>query len=85
MKKLADLCKLYAKKYDITSKEATATCESVIELLVQELIKNKKDINIKNFGKFKHKTVPQKNVIHPKTGEKMVIPEKHIVKFTVAQ
>lgn len=76
-----ELSKVYAKTFGVSQRYAAEICGSVFELLGKLLYEEKEDITIYGFGSFKQKTMAEKRARHPGTGEMIVIPERHIVKF----
>lgn len=78
---LTDLSRIYAKTYGASLKDSATICESVFNLVRTLIFDEGEDIQIHRFGTFKHKAMQEKKVVHPGTGEEMIIPAKTVVKF----
>ena len=75
------LYKEYAKEYDVPKKYSKAVIESVFRVIAKIFYIDKKDVAIRGFGTFKHKTRREKAVRHPATGKIIVMPSKDYMKF----
>jgi nucleoid DNA-binding protein len=79
--KKTELIKAVSIDTGIGQKDVTRIFESIF-VQISEDLKNENELIIKDFGTFKMKTRPERMGRNPKTGESILIPEKHIVKFT---
>ncbi|MCK4761603.1 MAG: HU family DNA-binding protein [Candidatus Aminicenantes bacterium] len=68
------------KKLNIKRFEAYSFVDLMIEVIVENLSKNKK-VMVSNFGTFKVVERQPKRVINPNSKEAMIIPGRKIVKF----
>lgn len=75
-----EFAKKFAERYNTTQMLAFDMCEAVFETL-GHLLDVGEDVYIYGFGTFKHEVRKPKVVRHPKSGELMTIPEKHIISF----
>lgn len=80
MLKKEELIKELAKKAALTTNEATRALDS-FEQVIKEEVLDCGEIQIPNIGKFKLKTLSEKQGRNPKTGESISIPERNRVAF----
>lgn len=76
-----DIASLAAGKSDYMVKNTLPISKAVFDSIA-ELLLDKKMVYIHNFGKFELKVAPERAVIHPATGEKVVIPSHYKIHFT---
>lgn len=74
-----DMVKLISKK-TMTTKQAKEIVECLFEGIIKSL-KAKDKVIVSSFGTFELKETRAKIGRNPKTGEKIVIPERNILKF----
>ncbi len=75
-----ELIKIIAEKMDITHKESTEAVNLILEAITNSLSKGE-SIKIRGFGVFNVKEKKEKIARNPKTGEKVHVPAKKVVKF----
>lgn len=76
-----ELVKTIAEKANVYQKDAVIVVDALFEVITETLLKNE-EIAIQGFGKFSvTKRIPR-NVVNPRTGELMTLPETRNVKFT---
>ena len=68
----------------ISEKEYKDALEIVLEKIIADLSKKKK-VTLRNFGSFTIRKHKKRAGINPKTGEKITIPEKNVVKFNACK
>lgn len=77
----SEFSKLYAKTYGVSREYGTTVCRSVFDLLSKVLYEDGQDVSIYRFGVFNHKTLAEKKLRHPVTGETIKMPMRDVVKF----
>lgn len=75
-----DISESIYKKLNIKRFEAYNFIDLLIEVIIENLSKNKKVV-VSNFGTFKVVERQEKRVINPNNKQPMIIPAKKIVKF----
>ncbi len=75
-----ELIKIMAEKMGITHKESAEAINLIIESMTEALSKGE-SIKIKGFGVFNIKEFGEKIARNPKTGEKVVVPPRKVVRF----
>ncbi len=75
-----ELIKLIAEKMGITQKESAEAVNLILESMADTLSKGE-SIKIKGFGVFNVKQMEEKIARNPKTGEKVKVPPKKVVRF----
>ena len=73
-----------AERNGITKVAATELYDTVFDML-QELLEAGNEVSIPSIGKFKVVQHEARMAHNPKTMEEVVVPEKKVVKFTVAK
>lgn len=79
-----DIAKHLSLAADIPANKATAILDELAELATAELIETG-EFPLPGLGKLKAKTTAARTARNPKTGEPVSIPERTVVKFTVAK
>jgi nucleoid DNA-binding protein len=74
-----DIVDLVSKK-TMTAKQAKEIVDCVFDGIAKSL-KGKDKVIISGFGTFELKEVKEKIGRNPKTGERVVIPERHLLRF----
>lgn len=77
----SDLVNVVSNTHSIKKKVAEAIVNTICETIT-DIVANGDEVRINDFGAFKARKRPQKNVRNPATGEEMTIPERHIPVFT---
>ncbi len=75
-----ELIKLIAEKMGITHKESSDAVNLIIEAMTDALSRGE-SIKIKGFGVFNVKEMGEKIARNPKTGEKVKVPPRKVVRF----
>ncbi len=75
-----ELIKIIAEKMNITYKESTEAVNLILDAITNSLSKGE-SIKIRGFGVFNVKEKKEKIARNPKTGEKVHVPAKKVVKF----
>ncbi len=65
---------------DLTQKETARLLDTTLEVLTEELLGGK-SVQLRNFGQFEVKERKERVSVHPRTGERIVIPEKRQMSF----
>jgi nucleoid DNA-binding protein len=78
--KKAELIKAVSNETGIGQKDITTILDSILVLISEEL-KAGNEVVLKDFGALKTENRPERTGRNPKTGEKMLILEKQVVKF----
>jgi nucleoid DNA-binding protein len=76
--------KSIAEQFEITNKLAKEVVEAVVASFGKTLL-DTDEVRIKGLGSLKIVTKPTRNGRNPKTGEKLVIPARKAVKFTITK
>lgn len=76
-----DIASLAAEKSDYMVKNTLPISKATFESIADLLLENKM-VYIHNFGKFELKLAPERTVLHPATGDKVVIPAHYKIHFT---
>jgi DNA-binding protein HU-beta len=71
-------------KFDLPKKKIVEILNYFVELTTQYL-KQGKQVKLPGFGTFKVRERKARTAINPKTGEKVEVPAKKVVKFTAAK
>jgi DNA-binding protein HU-beta len=71
-------------KFDLPKKKVVDILNYFVELTTQYL-KQGKQVKLPGFGTFKVRERKARTAINPKTGEKVEVPAKKVVKFTAAK
>jgi DNA-binding protein HU-beta len=71
-------------KFDLPKKKVVEILNYFVELTTQYL-KQGKQVKLPGFGTFKVRERKARTAINPKTGEKVEVPAKKVVKFTAAK
>lgn len=76
-----------AEEYNISKKDAKAIFEQVFDDITAAFMSKKADnkFQVPGFGAFKMEKRPARTGVNPKTGEKMKIPAKQVVKFSASK
>jgi len=75
-----DIAQQIAQKHDITDTKAVAMMQSVLDIIIDAVIKNGR-LELRNFGVFLIKERKARKARNPKTGEKMMAPKKKVIVF----
>jgi nucleoid DNA-binding protein len=73
--------KIFNKNSFLTKKNQASKVIDDFVSIIREEIKTHGEFKLFDFGKFKVITRKQKNSRNPKTGKKLIIPSKKILKF----
>ena len=76
-----ELVKAVSEKADITLKQAVTVVDAVLDS-IKEALQKGEEVRLIGFGTFKIVTRKERQGVNPKTGEKITIPSKKIVKFS---
>ena len=79
-----DIAKAIAEAAGITLAEAREIVQRVFESIIETLVKNGR-IELRNFGVFKVKKRKPRQGRNPRTGEKVVVPERTVVTFKAGE
>lgn len=77
------LKKYVSERTGITVSEASIIIDVFIEAITYNLINNEK-LTLPNFGSFKIKESKARLARNPKTGEKVQLPDRNVVRFKPA-
>ena len=80
----ADIAKIIAKKYEISERKALAIQEDIFQAILNNLKEEGDRITLRNFGTFK-KVKTTRSATNPKTGEKLEVKPRLIIKFKGAK
>lgn len=72
----------YAASFGVPKSQAKAIVKSVFKLASIVVYDEMDDLYIPGFGSFRHRVMSPRNIVHPKTKEKVLIPSKNVVRFT---
>ncbi|MFB6286157.1 MAG: HU family DNA-binding protein [Candidatus Bipolaricaulia bacterium] len=70
-----------AKRTDMSKKDAQATLDAALDLIVQEVKKKNGKVQLTGFGTFETREQKETERINPQTGKKMKVPAKKVPKF----
>jgi integration host factor subunit beta len=76
-----DIAKAIATKTGVTAMQAKEIVQKTFDAIVATLVAERR-IELRGFGVFEVKTRAARNGRNPRTGEKVFVPEKLVVKFT---
>ncbi|UFX98606.1 HU family DNA-binding protein [Candidatus Gromoviella agglomerans] len=76
----ADLIKILVNKFNLSKEEASVFLKEII-FSVCAALKDSGSLNISSFGKFVISHRPERSGTNPKTGDKIRLEEKKILKF----
>jgi len=79
-----DIAKAIAEAAGITLAQAREIVQRVFESIIETLVKDGR-IELRNFGVFKVKKRKPRQGRNPRTGEKVLVPERTIVTFKAGQ
>jgi nucleoid DNA-binding protein len=84
--KIADKVKPIISNVDIklTPNESSNIIDKVIDFMFKSL-KNKGKLTLTNFGSFRVKDANSRTARNPRTGEKVFVPERKVLRFKVAK
>lgn len=77
----AELAKRIAKEYNIKQGEAYLMVGAVFNT-ARKVIDEGENLSINGFGRFSHKMWNERRILHPQTGEELILPPRDKVKFT---
>lgn len=75
-----ELIKTVATASGCTHEESKKMVDTVLGVMADTLAKNE-SVRIPDFGIFEYRTRKERNGVNPKTGEKIIIPEKKVLTF----
>lgn len=81
MIKIRGLGDRFAKKYGVSKAYALEVCKAVLDVMGDVLFEEREDLCINGFGTFRQGTTKERRILHPGTGEEMILPAKVVVKF----
>jgi len=80
----ADLISIVAKRLDITQVQSGIIVEAALRSIVSAL-QGGQEVEIRGFGSFRFRNRAPRKGRNPKTGEKVDVPPKRVVKFKVGR
>lgn len=72
------------KEVNLTDKQSQEVINTIFDTISKALI-NGENVKIRGFGTFKITNYKERNGRNPKTGEKIVIPAKRVIRLNVAK
>ncbi|MDQ7983260.1 MAG: HU family DNA-binding protein [Spiroplasma sp.] len=72
------------KEVNLTDKQSQEVINTIFNTISKALIKGE-NVKIRGFGTFKITNYKERNGRNPKTGEKIVIPAKKVIRLNVAK
>lgn len=72
------------KEVNLTDKQSQEVINTIFSTISKALI-NGENVKIRGFGTFKITNYKERNGRNPKTGEKIVIPAKRVIRLNVAK
>lgn len=82
--KKSDITKKVKNELKFTNKEYSDLTQKIFNDITEALIRGEK-VKIRGFGTFKIKINKAKNGVNPKTREKIRIPSRRAIKFSVSK
>jgi len=79
-----DIVKAIAETEGITLVEAREVVQGVFESMIEAMVKDGR-IELRNFGVFKVKKRKPRQGRNPRTGEKVLVPERTVVTFKAGE
>lgn len=72
------------KEVNLTDKQSQEVINTIFDTISKALIQGE-NVKIRGFGTFKITNYKERNGRNPKTGEKIVIPAKRVIRLNVAK
>jgi len=72
------------KEVNLTNKQSQEVINTIFDTISKALIQGE-NVKIRGFGTFKITNYKERNGRNPKTGEKIVIPAKRVIRLNVAK
>jgi len=79
-----DMAKTIAEAAGITQAQAQEIVQRVFDSMIETLVKDGR-IELRNFGVFKVKKRKSRQGRNPRTGEKVLVPERTVVTFKAGE
>jgi DNA-binding protein HU-beta len=79
-----DLAKICAEKQGITKSQALENINNIFDE-IENILKEKKDVNIVGFGSFRTILRPKRIATNPQNGETFELDERRMVKFQMGK
>lgn len=80
----SDLVKSFGETFSLTNEKARELVDGLLDIVVKKLKEGTK-VNISGFGAFEAKLMKPRLGVNPKTGEKIQIASRRVLKFRVAK
>lgn len=79
-----ELANILATQENITQQDAYQYIERLFGIIA-DTIEQGKDVKIRGFGTFRLAKHKEKQLVHPVTKEKSIIPQRKVITFTVSR
>lgn len=80
----SDIIEMISKKYFDTRAKTEKVVSEIFDIIKNSLINDEK-VSITDFGVFETKKCNERTCRNPKTGEKIIVPERKRVQFRLSQ
>lgn len=80
----SDMVKSFGETFNLSGEESRKYVDGLLDLIVKKL-KDGVKVNISGFGAFEAKLMKPRLGVNPKTGEKIQIASRRVLKFRVAK
>lgn len=75
-----EIVKYISEEIGLSQQQTKEIVQKTFDAIIEALVKEHR-IELRNFGVFEVKKRAERQARNPKTGEKVVVPEKHVVTF----